>query len=295
MADLSGWALNAPMSEHMNPTDTTGTTLVIGGTGKTGRRVAERLTAAGRPVRIGSRSAEIPFDWEDDATWAPALQDVAAVYITYQPDLAFPGAAERVSALVELAVKSGAGRLVLLSGRNEDGALAAEAAVQDSGVEWTIVRSSFFAQNFSESFFVESILAGEVAFVAGAEPEPFIDVDDIAEVVTAALTGDRHLGRLYEVTGPRLLTFAEAVEEIAEASGRSVAYVTISAAEFAAALAAEGLPAEEVAAYTELFTTITDGRSAYLGDGIQQALGRPPRDFRDFARDAAMTGVWAGE
>jgi uncharacterized protein YbjT (DUF2867 family) len=267
-------------------------TLVLGGTGKTGRRVAERLRARRRPVRIGSRSGEPPFDWEAPATWAAALQGVESVYVTYQPDLAFPGAADRVTSFAELAVKNGIRRMVLLSGRNEPGALLGEQAVQNSGADWTIVRSSFFAQDFSEEFWLAPVLSGELAFPAGNMAEPFIDVEDLADVAAAALTEDKHVGQVYEVTGPRLMTFAEAVAEISEATGREIRYVPISPEEYAAALREEGMPADEVAAFLELFTTVLDGRSRYLADGVQRALGREPRDFRDFARDAAVTGVW---
>jgi uncharacterized protein YbjT (DUF2867 family) len=270
-------------------------TLVLGGNGKTGRRVAERLRARSVPVRIGSRAADPPFDWEDRATWDAALHEVRAVYLTYQPDVTFPGAPERVRAFVERAVASGVQRVVLLSGRNEPAAVESEETVQRSGLEWTIVRSSFFAQNFSEEFLLEGILAGELAFPAGDTAEPFIDVDDIADIAAAALTGDEHLGQLYEVTGPRLLTFAEAVDEIAQATGREIRYVPITAEEFASGMTDAGLPPDEAAAYTDLFTTVLDGRSEYLSDGVQRALGREPRDFREFVREAAAVGAWAAD
>jgi uncharacterized protein YbjT (DUF2867 family) len=268
-------------------------TLVLGGNGKTGRRVAERLGARGVPVRIGSRAAEPPFDWEDPATWGPPLRDVTAVYLTYQPDLAFPGAAERVRSFVELAVASGVQRIVLLSGRNEPEAVESEETVKRSGLEWTIVRSSFFAQDFSEAFWLEPILERELAFPAGDTAEAFIDADDIADIVASALTEDRHVGQLYEVTGPRLLTFAEAVDEISKATGREIRYVPITAEEYASAMADAGVPADEVAAYTDLFTMILDGRSEYVSDGVQQALGRKPRDFSEFVRAATAAGAWA--
>ena len=190
-------------------------TLVLGGTGKTGRRVVERLAARGLPVRIGSRSGEPPFDWDDRATWAPALQGVGSVYISYYPDIAVPGAVETVGSFAELAVASGVPRLVLLSGRGEREAELAEQAVHDSGADLTILRSTWFNQNFSESYFLDYLLEGEVALPAGDTGEPFVDADDIADVAVAALTDDRHIGQLYELTGPRLLSFAEAVAEIA--------------------------------------------------------------------------------
>ncbi|MDP9843809.1 NAD(P)H-binding protein [Streptosporangium lutulentum] len=270
------------------------TTLVLGGTGKTGRRVVERLTARGLSPRAGSRSGEPPFDWEDQATWAPVLKDVDAVYLSYQPDLAFPGAVATVRSFTALAVESGVRRLVLLSGRGEEEALACERTVRGSGAEWTILRSSWFCQNFSEDYLLEPVLGGVVAFPAGDVAEPFIDVEDIADVAVAALTEDGHAGQLYELTGPRLLTFADAAGEIAKASGREVEYVPVSFEQYAAALAEHGVPAEYATPLLDLFARVLDGRNAYLTDGVRRALGREPRDFTDYARDAAATGVWGG-
>ncbi|GII79447.1 NmrA family transcriptional regulator [Sphaerisporangium rufum] len=268
------------------------TILVLGGTGKTGRRVVDRLRAAGAPVRVGSRSAAIPFDWTDRATWAPVLRDAGAVYISYYPDLAVPGAPETVGAFAEMAVASGVSRLVLLSGRGEDEAQAAEKLVQDAGADWTILRSSWFSQNFSEDYLVEAVRAGLVALPAGDVPEPFVDADDIADVAVAALTGDGHAGQVYELTGPRSLRFDEAIGEISAAAGRRVEFVQVSAAEYADALSAEGVPAGTVELLTYLFTTVLDGRNARPAGGVRAALGRPPRDFADYARQAAATGVW---
>ena len=222
-------------------------TLVLGGTGKTGRRVAQRLAARGLPVRVGSRTGHPPFDWEDRRTWEPALHGVAHAYVSYQPDLAVPGANATVGAFAALAARSGVQRLVLLSGRGEESAQRAEQAVQDSGTAWTILQSTWFSQNFSEGSFLPLVRSGEVALPAGDVPEPFVDVDDIADVAVAALTQQGHAGQVYELTGPRLLTFAQAVQEIAQAAGRTVGYVPVAMSRFAAALAEQGEPAEVVA------------------------------------------------
>lgn len=271
---------------------TKGTTLVLGGTGKTGRRVAERLAARGMAVRIGSRSGAPPFDWEDPATWPGALAGVKRVYLSYQPDLAAPGAAEAIGAFTDVAMKHGARRFVLLSGRGEPGALRCEALVQGTGAEWTVVRSSWFAQNFSESFFLEPVLAGEVALPVGDVREPFVDADDVADVAAAALAEDRHVGEVYEVTGPRLLTFAEATETIARASGRRIRFTPIPLDAYTAALADAGLPPEVGSLIGYLFREVLDGRNASLADGVSRALGRAPRDFAEYARRAAATGAW---
>ncbi|MCA2187452.1 NAD(P)H-binding protein [Nonomuraea cavernae] len=266
------------------------TTLVLGGTGKTGRRVTDRLTALGLPVRVGSRAAEPPFDWADRDGWAPVLRDVDAVYLTYYPDLAFPGALDDIRAFTSLAVRSGVGRLVLLSGRGEPLAEAAERVVQESGAEWTIVRCGWFMQNFSEGYLLEPVLDGVIALPAGDVAEPFVDVDDIADVAVAALTGPGHAGRLYELTGPRLMTFADVADELSKATGRQIAYLPVTAGEYAAAAAEHGVPEAEIGLLTTLFTEVLDGRNAYLADGVREALGRPARDFADYARDAA--GAW---
>src|SRR5918993_3095155 len=205
----------------------TKTTLVLGGTGKTGRRVAEWLAARSLPVRVGSRSGEPPFDWEDRTTWVPALRSVGSVYVTYYPDLAVPGSVEAVRSFAKLAVENGVRRLVLLSGRGEAEAERAELALREvvdakAGAEWTILRSTWFMQNFSEDYMLEHVLSGEIRLPAGDVPTPFVDADDIADVAVAALTEEGHAGQLYELTGPRLLTFADALQDIGRATGRDV-------------------------------------------------------------------------
>ncbi len=268
------------------------TTLVLGGTGKTGRRVVERLQAQGFPVRVGSRRGDPRFDWENRRTWGPVLDGVASAYVSFYPDLAVPGAAETVAELAERAVASGVRRLVLVSGRGEEEAEKAERAIQAAGAEWTLVRCSFFNQNFSESFFLDPVLTGEVALPVDGMPEPFVDAEDVADVAAAALTGDGHAGKLYELTGPRLLRFAEAVDEIAFASGRAVRFVSVSPEEYASMLAEQGVPDDVVSLMTYIFAEVLDGRNALLTDGVQCALGRAPRDFTDYARRTAAEGTW---
>src|SRR5688500_10552352 len=218
--------------------------LIIGGTGKTGRRVAARLQERGLPVRIGSRSGTPPFDWEDRATWAPALQGARAAYVSFFPDIAVPGAPEAIAELARVAIAGGTRRLVLLSGRGEEEAQRAEQELIASGAEWTIVRCSWFSQNFSEDHMRDAVLAGELALPVGDVPEPFVDADDIADVAVAALTDDRHIGELYELTGPRLLTFAEAAGEIGAATGREVTLTPVSEQAFTSELAGYGMPAD---------------------------------------------------
>ena len=259
---------------------TTNTILVIGSTGKTGKRVATRLGHRGLDVRHGSRSSATPFDWDKPSTWAPALDGASAAYVTYSPDLAVPGSVEAITELVALAQAAGVERLVLLSGRGEEEAERAEDVVRTSGLEWTIVRATWFAQNFSEGNFADDVAAGLLALPVGGVLEPFVDADDIADVVVAALTEDRHVGQTYELTGPRLLTFADAVAEIAAATGRELGFESVSMDDYAVALAECQVPPDVIALLGHLFTTVLDGRNSAVADGVQRALGRGPRKLR---------------
>jgi uncharacterized protein YbjT (DUF2867 family) len=271
-----------PMSTH---------TLVLGGTGKTGRRIVERLRAQGVTVRVGSRS--LPFDWYDASTWDRALDDVSAVYVSFYPDLAAQGAPELVGAFARLAAERGVERLVLLSGRGEPEAQRAEQELIAAGTQWTVVRCSWFAQNFSEAFLADFVRTGEIALPAGGVPEPFVDAEDIADVAAAALTQDGHDGQTYELTGLRALRFDEAAAEIAAATGRDVRFISVPADAFHAGMLEAGVPAEEAELVSFLFREVLDGRNAAPADGVQRALGRAPRDFGEYARVTAASGAWS--
>ncbi|MFJ5832620.1 NmrA family transcriptional regulator [Streptomyces sp. NPDC093089] len=267
------------------------TVLVTSATGKTGRRVAERLAARGATVRAGSRTGATPFDWEAPDTWAAALRGADAAYVAYYPDLAAPGAVEAMEAFGRLAAENGVRRLTLLSGRGEPEAVLAEESLRTaaSGAELTVVRASFFAQNFSEGLLSDGVAEGAVVFPAGDTAEPFIDADDLADVVVETLTADGHAGRVHEVTGPRPVAFAEVAAEISRASGRPVVYAPVSEAEYAGMLAGFGLPAPEAEWLAALFATLLDGHNATATDGVKRILGREPRSFADFATEA-----WGG-
>ncbi|EDY55352.1 MULTISPECIES: NAD(P)H-binding protein [Streptomyces] len=268
------------------------TVVVTGASGRTGSRVARSAQAAGLRVRAASRAQG--FDWQDRSTWAQVLRGADAAYLVYPSDIGAPGAAEAVGAVAREAVGAGVRRLVLLSSRGQDRARDAEEALRASGADWTVVRAAWFAQNFSEGPLVEELrLSGELVFPAGEVREPFVDVRDIGDVVVAALAwGDRYVGDTITVSGPRLLTFGEAVAEIAKAAGRELTYRAVSPEQYGENLLAFGVPADEVEALIEAFTQLLDGRNAHLSDGVQQVLGREPRDFTDFAREAAAAETW---
>ena len=265
--------------------------LVVGANGKTGSRVVARLEDKGIAVRRGSRNADIPFDWETPETWAPALTGIKKAYVTYFPDLAFPGAVEKLEALTKVAKDTGLEHIVLLSGRGEHFASMGEEIVRNSGLPFTIVRAAWFAQNFSEGYLRDPILGGVLPMPGGDIVEPIIDIDDIADVVVAALTEDGHVGERYEVTGPRLMTFAEMAEVLTQTLGRPIKHIPISFEDFHANVAASG---DDFVAdvFTQIARETLDGRNAYVTDGVERALGRKPRDFALFAEAVASRGDW---
>ena len=247
------------------------------------------------PPRVASRSSTPSFDWNKPEDWDAVLDGVTSAYISYSPDLAIPGATESIQQFIDKAVEHGVRRLVLLSGRGEEEAQACEKIVQAADVEWTVVRSSWFMQNFSEGEFLQLVLGGTIALPAADVPEPFIDVNDIADVAVAALTEPGHAYEIYEVTGPRLLTFTDLATEISRAAGRDVEFVQIPAEAFAQGIAESGIPEDIAWLLNYLFDSVLDGRNAYVADGVQRALGRAASDFSAFAKRIAARGVWQSD
>lgn len=267
--------------------------VIVGGAGKTGRRVASRLVSLGRPVRYASRSTTPRFDWEDSSTWGAALQGASAAYVTYQPDLAVLGAVEAMRKFGETAKSAGLKRLVLLSGRGEPGSALAERVLINCGVPTTVLRSSWIAQNFSESFFVESVRAGVIATPAGYVREPFVDADDIADAAVAALSHKRHAGRIYELTGPKAISFQEVADELGKVTGRRIQYIPIAVDAYIGELMGAGVPAEVAALLGDLFVNVLDGRNTPVTGDVEEILGHAPRSFAAFAASVALgSRVW---
>ena len=281
------------MNEDMNTgTASTDTYLVTGGTGRTGHRVVTRLRERGLPVRVASRRGIPPFDWHDSGTWPAALEGTTVVYLCVSPDLALPGVDDIVAEFTRVAVESGVRRLVLLSGRGEDGARACEDLVRASGIDGVVVRSSWFAQNFSEHFLLGQVLRGRVALPVDGVREPFVDLDDVADVAVRALTDPALTGRVLEVTGPDAIGFARAAELLSLATGRPVDFETVTSAEFVADLTGEGVPAGDAEGLAWLFAEVLDGRNEAVTDTVEEVLGRAPRTFADYASRAAAAGAW---
>ncbi len=267
--------------------------LVIGGTGKTGRRIVARLEALGHNVRIGSRSATPAFDWHQSENWEVVLEGMDKVYITYQPDLAVPGALEAIEELVKVSKRVKIKKLVLLSGKGEREAQLCEQVVIHSGLEYTIIRASWFNQNFSENFLLEPVIDGVVALPQAEARIPWVDTNDIADVATKALTEDIHNGQIYELTGPRTLTFKEAIAEIAKASNRDITFIPISVQEYGDGMREAGLSGDFIWLIEYLFTEVLGNPElAEVSHDIEKVLGRKPIDFSEYVAVTAESGIW---
>lgn len=260
-------------------------TLVTGGTGKTGRRIAAKLTALDIPVRIGSRSAMPAFDWYNSTTWATALKNVSSVYISFQPDLAIPAAASIIKGFVDACKQENVQKLVLLSGRGEHEAEVCEQLVINSGIDYTVLRASWFNQNFNENYLLENVLAGAVEMPAGNIPEPFIDADDIAEAAVAALTNLKHSNKLYEITGPELLTFRQAFEIIASETGKPISFRDLSIDEYRELLKQYQTPDDFIEMIIYLYAEVMDGRNSSVTHDLEKLISGKPKTFRDFVKE----------
>ncbi|WP_127137688.1 NAD(P)H-binding protein [Flagellimonas oceanensis] len=267
--------------------------LIIGGTGKTGRKVADSLKLLNQNVRIGSRSSEPAFDWNNEETWKDALEGVDKMYITYQPDLAVPGAKQSIESLIDLAKKQHLKKVVLLSGKGEREAELCEEVVMRSGLDYTIVRASWFSQNFSESFFLEPIQQGVVALPQADVQVPYVDTGDIADVVVEALLHEQHNGQVYQLTGPTTFSFKEAIAEIAKAADRDIVFAPISIEEYVAAMKEHGVPADFVWLIEYLFTEVLGNPMvSEITNDIAKVLKRKPKSFTQYVNETVKTGVW---
>lgn len=268
--------------------------LVIGGTGKTGSRVTTQLEQLGHHVRIGSRNSTPAFDWDDSATYAQALKGMDRAYIVYYPDLAVPGAKEAIEELTESALREGLEKVVLLSGKGEKEAEACEQIVASSGLNYTIVRASWFNQNFSEGAFLDFVLAGQIALPLPEAEIPFVDANDIAEVVSGVLVDDGYNGQTVTVTGPRKMTFKEVTDVIGQGIGRPLHYQPITINEFAGGMKAAGLPDSYVWLFSYLFEEVLGNpENQEISRDIEKILGRKATDFQDYVRETLPSGVWS--
>ncbi len=267
--------------------------LIIGGTGKTGRKVVKSLQLLNQDVRIGSRSSNPVFDWGNPDTYEKALEGIDKVYITYQPDLAVPGAIQSIEKLIYVAKQKKVKKVVLLSGKGEKEAQLCEQVVIHSGLACTIVRASWFNQNFSEGFFLEPIKNGVVALPQVHAKVPYVDTDDIADVVVEALLHNEHNSKIYQLTGAGTLTFKEVILQIAAATHRNIEFIPISVDEYINTLKDHGIPDDFAWLIEYLFTEVLGNPDvSEITNDIEKVLKRKPKAFSEYVQETAATGIW---
>ncbi|KJD36252.1 NmrA family transcriptional regulator [Tamlana sedimentorum] len=267
--------------------------LVLGATGKTGSRVMKQLQKKGIEPRVGSRNASPSFDWNNKETWVNALKDIERVYITFYPDLAVSGAKEAIKSFTYLAKELGVKKVVLLSGKGEAEAEACEKIIMTSGIKYTIVRASWFNQNWSESFFLDPILTGNVSLPLSDVLIPFVDADDIAEVASTVLLDDTYNEEIIEVTGPELITFKDIVKTISNVSKRNLNFYEITLEQYVDGMKQIQVEADVVWLIEYLFRhVLTNPENQKITNDIEKVLGRKPKTFLAYAQETAKTGIW---
>ncbi len=285
----------------MTTISTNDTVLVLGATGKTGRRLAEQLRAAGAPVRTAARKgADVRFDWDDAGTHDAALAGVRAVYLV--PPALRLDHAPTVAAFLDRAEAAGVQHVTVLSARGVDLAppeaamRAVELDVQArTALTSSILRPSWFMQNFDESFFQPTIAAAGVLPVpTGDGPEAFVHVHDIAAVAAATLLDPAaHAGRDYAPTGPQALSFGQVAERIGATIGRPVRHVDVPREAWIAEAVAGGLPADYADLLAGLFDIIKAGHGAVPNDDVLRVTGQPARSLEDYLAEPGVAAAWA--
>lgn len=280
---------------------TSRTILVLGGTGKTGRRLADRLRAAGATVRTAARhGADVRFDWDDPATHDAALAGAEALYLV-PPTLRLDYAAS-AGRLLDRAEAAGVGHVTFLSARGVENAppespmRAVELDLLGrTTVTRALVRPSWFMQNFSEGYFASSLLAEDaIDAPTGDGAEAFVHADDIAEVAAATLLDPAaHDGAAYALTGPEAITFAAIAERVSTVLGRPVVHRDLATPEWVAQTVAAGVPHDYAALLGMLLGLVRDGAGATLSDDVARVTGHAPRSFADYLADPATLAAWA--
>jgi len=274
------------------------TALVLGASGKSGRRLVPLLENRGVTVRRASRTGlagNTLFDWNQPETHAAALAGTDAVYLIVADPAVDPDAL--VGPFLQRARAAGVRRIVAVSSLGvtfpeepvDSPRLKLERLIAESGIDWTMLRPGGFNQNFSEGFLLPGIQAGMVVSATGDGKVGFVDAEDIAAVAAEAMTGTGHAGQSYALTGPDLLGFADAAAIISAAAGRPIGHRPLSAEQLGEILQGAGLPSASAAIVLRDQIAISNGHAAVVTDLVETLTGRAARTFRDFATAAAVT------
>jgi len=262
--------------------------LVTGGTGKTGRLVAEQLAVRGVDARAATRhpasADQVRFDWDDATTYGPALDGVTSVYLVAPTDRT-----EQLPVMrpfLDQAVARVPGRLVLLSASSlaEGGPMMGEvhAWIHAHAPRWTVLRPSWFMQNFTTQH-LPSIINEECVYSATRDGRvPFIDTADIAAVAVEALTNPTLASDDHVLTGPEALTYDEVAKAITDASGRPVRHRRLSVEELAARYAGFGIPHHYASMLAGMDEAIANGTEDRTTMEVPQIIGRPANDLANF-------------
>jgi uncharacterized protein YbjT (DUF2867 family) len=277
-------------------TNAASNTLVLAGTGKTGSRVAARLTKLGLSVRTAARNgADVRFDWDDPTTHSPALADVDRIYLV-APVMRMDFA-DQVSSFLDLAEAADVRHVTYLSAFGIDQAppqvahRAVELDIVGRGaITHTILRPAWFMQNFSETFLKP--VDGVITVPTGDGAEAFVDAEDIAAVAAATLASpDAHAGAEYAPTGPEALTVSDAADVITDVIGQPAKHNDTDRNAWIDATLAAGVPAAYGEMLRMLTETVASGHGSRPNNDVQSVTGAPPISFADFARRTAP--AWA--
>ena len=276
--------------------------LVTGATGTIGSSTVKALKAKGARFKVAVRSPEkardlgvetVAFDWDKPETFGPALQGVEKLFMltptTDKQD-------EHAKSLVDAAKKAGVKHIVKLSvigADNEPGImfgrahLAGEKAIKASGIAWTMLRPTFFSENFITFYGVDPKKDSTVYLPHGQGKTVWVDPRDVGEVAAAVLTTPGHEGKTYELTGPEALDNHQVLAIFSQALGHKYNYVDVPEAAAIKGMTDMGMPKAMVDGMMELNNIIKQGWAAAPGNGVKEVLGRPARTVKDFATDYA--------
>jgi uncharacterized protein YbjT (DUF2867 family) len=279
-------------------TNASKTILVLGGTGRTGTRVASRMIELGHSVRTAARQgADARFDWDDPATHRTAVDGVDRIYLV--APVMRTRFAPQVSAFLDLARDAGVQHITFLSAYGIDMAppeVALRAVELDlmerTSMTHSIVRPAWFMQNFSETFLKP--IDGAITIPTGDGGEAFVDADDIAAVAAATLADpSSHASAQYAPTGPDRLTMREAADVIGSVTRQAVRHVDIDRRAWVDAVIASGVPIEYGEVLELLTETVASGSGSRPNDDVRAVTGAPPKSFAEFAQRTAS--AWAVE
>ena len=266
--------------------------LITGGKGKTGRRIASCLRAAGIDIAIGTRTLDGPqdrrFDWADPSS-ASAFNGCDAVYLVAPTDRTDHLAV--MQPLLEEAMARGVQRFVLLSSSllESGGPMMGEVHewLAKNAPEWAVLRPSWFMQNFSEGPHAPTIREeGFIYSATGTGRVGFIDAGDIAAAAAATLTATPPLNADVVLTGPEALSYDDVAKIITEVVGRPVRHLSLEPATLAARFVAQGLPTDYANTLAGMDAHIAAGSEDCTTSAVEQLTGQRPTSFRDFANRA---------